>query len=57
MQAGNSIGKSSIVSIVAAACLILGAASARAATYYVSHSSGNDSWTGRAASPAGTAEA
>ena len=55
MQAGNSIRKSSIVSVVAAACLILGAKPAKATTYYVSQSSGNDSWTGQAASPSGAA--
>ena len=54
MQSGNSIGKFSVIS-VAAACLILGATSAGAATYYVSQSSGNDSWTGQAATPSGKA--
>ncbi len=54
MQAGKGIGKSSIV-FVAAACVVFGAGSARAATYYVSQSSGNDGWTGQAASPSGKA--
>ncbi len=54
MQTEKGIGKFSIVSVVAAACLILGV-TADAATYYVSQSWGNDSWTGLAATPSGKA--
>jgi len=55
MRSGKRIGKFSIVSVVAAACLMFGATPAEAATYYVSRSSGNDSWTGLAATPSGKA--
>ena len=48
------MGKWFVIGVVAAAILSLGAVSAKATTYYVSHSLGNDSWTGRAASPDGT---
>jgi len=53
MKTGRGAGKFIIVSWVAVAGLMLGAASAQATTYYVSQSSGNDSWTGQAASPEG----
>jgi len=46
-------GKFVAVWWAAAAGLMLGAASVQATTYYVSQSSGNDSWTGQAASPEG----
>jgi len=46
MNVRKSMAKFSIVSIAVAACLIFGATWAQAATYYVSRSSGNDSWTG-----------
>ena len=48
------MGKWFVIGVVAAAILSLGAVSAKATTYYVSQSLGNDSWTGRAASPDGT---
>ena len=48
------MGKWFVIGVVAAAILSLGAVSAQATTYYVSQSLGNDSWTGRAASPDGT---
>ena len=51
MQTEKSIGKLSIVSVAAAACLMFGATSVQAVTYYVSQSSGNDSWTGQADKP------
>ena len=54
MQPEPGVRKFSLISAVAAAALIFGAVSARAATYYVSQSSGNDRWTGQAASPEGT---
>lgn len=47
------MGRFSIVAAVTAAILILGEMSAKATTYYVSQSSGNDSWTGQAAKPGG----
>jgi len=53
MKTARSTGKFVVVSWVAAAGLMLGAMSAQATTYYVSQSSGNDSWTGQAASPEG----
>jgi len=54
MQPEPRVGRlSSIISVVVAAVLIFGTVSARATTYYVSESSGDDSWTGRAPSPAG----
>ena len=52
MTAAQGLGKFFVIA-AAAAVLILGAMSAQAATYYVSQSSGNDSWTGQAASPDG----
>ncbi|HUU92424.1 MAG TPA: right-handed parallel beta-helix repeat-containing protein [Phycisphaerae bacterium] len=54
MQPEPGVRKFSLISVVVAAVLIFGAVSARAATYYVSQSSGNDRWTGQAASPEGT---
>ena len=42
--------KFTVVSVVAAAVMAFGATSAKAATYYVSQSSGSDTWTGQAAS-------
>ena len=45
----------SAVSVVAVECLVFGATPAEAATFYVSQSSGNDSWTGQAENPSGTA--
>ena len=53
MKAERRVGISPTVSAAAAAVVIFGAMSARAATYYVSQSSGNDSWTGLAASRKG----
>ena len=53
MTAAQGLRKFSVIA-VAAAVLILGAMSAQAATYYVSQSSGDDSWAGQAASPDGT---
>ena len=43
------------ISVVVAAVLVFGTVSAKATTYYVSDSSGNDSWTGQAAGPEGAA--
>jgi hypothetical protein len=54
MQPEPGVGKLSIISVVVAAVLIFGTAPARATTYYVSQSSGNDSWTGQSPSPNGT---
>ena len=54
VQPEPGVRKFSLISVVVAAVLIFGAVSARAATYYVSQSSGNDRWTGQAASPEGT---
>ncbi len=54
MQPEPCVRKFSIISVAAAAVLIFGTVSAKATTYYVSQSSGNDSWTGQAASPEGT---
>ncbi len=51
MRAAKCLGKFLIVSVLAAAVLILGEMSAMATTYYVSQSSGNDSWTGQTAKP------
>ena len=42
-----------LVNAAVVAVLAFGAMSAQATTYYVSQSSGNDSWTGQAASPEG----
>jgi len=53
MKTARGTGKFVIVLWAAAAGLMLGAMSAQAKTYYVSQSSGNDSWTGQAASPGG----
>jgi hypothetical protein len=53
MRAAQGPGRPSVVA-AAAAVLILGAVSAHATTYYVSQSSGDDGWTGQAASPDGT---
>jgi hypothetical protein len=53
MKAAEGMGKFSVIAAVAAAVLALGAMSAQATTYYVSQSSGNDSWTGQAAAPEG----
>jgi hypothetical protein len=53
MKTARGTGKFVIVLWAAAAVLMLGAMSAQAKTYYVSQSSGNDSWTGQAASPGG----
>jgi hypothetical protein len=53
MKAAQGLGESSVIAVVAAALLLLGAMSAQATTYYVSQSSGNDSWTGQAAGPDG----
>jgi len=53
MKTARGTGKFVIALWVAAAGLMLGATSAQAKTYYVSQSSGNDSWTGQAASPEG----
>jgi hypothetical protein len=52
MKAARGPGRCSVIAAVAV--LTLGAIPARAATYYVSRSCGDDSWTGRAASPDGT---
>jgi len=52
MKAAEGLGKFSVIA-VAVAGLALGAMSAQATTYYVSQSSGNDSWTGQAANPEG----
>ena len=52
MAAQGLAGFSVIAAVVVAATF--GAMSAQATTYYVSQSSGNDSWTGQAASPDGT---
>jgi len=54
MQPEPCIGKRSIISVVVAAVLIFGTVPAKATTYYVSQSSGNDGWTGRAPGPNGT---
>jgi len=54
MKAAQGLGKFSVIAVVVAAVLTLGGVSAQATTYYVSQSSGNDSWTGQAASPDGT---
>jgi len=54
MKTGEGTGKFVIVSCVTAASLMFGTISAKATTYYVSQSSGNDRWTGQAASPEGT---
>jgi hypothetical protein len=53
MTAAQGLGKFFVIAAAAAAVLILGAMSAQATTYHVSQSSGNDSWTGQAASPDG----
>ena len=53
MTAVHDVKKSTVICVAAAAVLMLGAGLAPAATYYVSQSSGNDSWTGQAASPEG----
>ncbi len=45
--------KYSIICAAAAAGLLFGATAAKATTYYVSQSSGNDSWTGQAAAAKG----
>jgi len=47
-------GRRCAVVLLAGACAAFGAAPARAATYYVSRSTGNDAWTGRAGEPSGT---
>lgn len=52
MSAAHGLREFPVMAAVAA--LFLGAMSAHAATYYVSQSSGDDSWTGQAASPDGT---
>ena len=44
----------SVVLVAATAVLVYSPLSASAATYYVSSSTGNDAWTGQAASPDGT---
>ena len=54
MQPEPRVGRLSIISVVVAAVLIFGTVSANATTYYVSQSSGNDSWTGQAPGPNGT---
>ena len=54
MQPEPCVRKFSIISVVVAAVLIFGTVSAKAATYYVSQSSGNDRWTGRAPRPNGS---
>jgi hypothetical protein len=51
MTAAEGLGKFFV--IAAAAVLTLGTMLAQATTYHVSQSSGNDSWTGQAASPDG----
>ena len=53
MKAAQGPGKFSAIAVAAAAALIAGTMSAKAATYYVSQSTGNKSWTGQAASPEG----
>ena len=53
MKSTRGGGKFVIGLWAAAAVLMLGAMSAQAKTYYVSQSSGNDSWTGRAPAPGG----
>ena len=53
MKAADVLGKVSILVVAAAAIVLLAAPSAKATTYYVSQSSGNDSWTGQVAAPDG----
>ena len=53
MMNGRGAGKCVVVALAVAGVLLFGAAPARATTYYVSQSLGNDSWTGQAASPSG----
>jgi hypothetical protein len=53
MQTQKRTGRLAVVAVVAGAGLILGSLPARAATYYVSQSAGNDGWTGQAAAPQG----
>jgi hypothetical protein len=53
MKAAQGPGKFFAIAVAAAAVLIAGAMSAKGATYYVSQSTGDDSWTGQAASPEG----
>jgi hypothetical protein len=54
MKAAQGTGKPRFVTaIVAAAALVVGTISAGAATYYVSQSTGNDSWTGLVDKPEG----
>ncbi|MDH3585291.1 MAG: hypothetical protein OER86_13895, partial [Phycisphaerae bacterium] len=48
-------GRSTRLSLMAAAVLVFTGTSALATTYYVSESAGNDDWSGRAAAQAGTA--
>jgi hypothetical protein len=47
------MGRCLVIALVVVSLLAFGAMSAQAATYYVSQSTGNDAWTGRAASPQG----
>jgi len=53
MKAAQCPGKLSVIFVVVAALLVFDATSVKATTYYVSQSSGNDSWTGQAADPDG----
>jgi len=54
MQPEPGVRTRSVISVVVAAVLVFGTVSAKATTYYVSQSSGNDSWTGQAPGPNGT---
>jgi len=54
MMAGKSTSRYSVVALVAAGMLLFGAIPARAATFYVSQSSGNDSWSGQIEGRGGT---
>jgi len=55
MRSAKRLGRTLVIFAVAAAVLSFAATPAKAATYYVSQSTGNDSWTGQAATPEGTA--
>ena len=54
MTTVRAMGEFSVIAVVAASLLAFGAMPAQATTYYVSQSSGNDRWSGEAASPGGT---
>ncbi|NQT37223.1 MAG: hypothetical protein HQ581_07025, partial [Planctomycetes bacterium] len=54
MKASQGLGTFFVMFVVAAALLMFAQTSAKATTYYVSQSSGNDTWTGQAADPDGT---